>query len=245
MKCLSKPCDYLANSSIKIDKGLYCCKICKQFDGLGHGSLCEKKFLKTNYCKIIEPSDENKTNVLMLVAHPDDEALFGFSDLLNNNNCTVLCLTNLENHIRRTEFFKSMEITNSKGYMLNYPDIKNDKYYYWGIFDTEHFVKSILNVIDFNYKFDIVVSHGEDGESQHHHHIKIHHVAKHIASLMNLPFYDFRSRFDNTFYTDPELNKKYESLIACYTSQPSAINGMKYFFSGKSVFETTRASRVV
>ena len=51
---------------------------------------------------------------LMIVAHPDDETIWGGSHLINGNY-TVLCITNGNNKKRKKEFMKVMEKTHSKG----------------------------------------------------------------------------------------------------------------------------------
>lgn len=58
---------------------------------------------------------------LMIVAHPDDETIWGGSHLINGNY-TVLCITNGNNKKRKKEFMKVMEKTHSKGIILSFPD---------------------------------------------------------------------------------------------------------------------------
>ena len=57
----------------------------------------------------------------MIVAHPDDETIWGGSHLINGNY-TVLCITNGNNKKRKKEFMKVMEKTHSKGIILSFPD---------------------------------------------------------------------------------------------------------------------------
>ena len=47
-------------------------------------------------------------NKLMIVAHPDDELIFGGNILIEDNSWRVICLTNKRDNIRRMEFEKVM-----------------------------------------------------------------------------------------------------------------------------------------
>jgi LmbE family N-acetylglucosaminyl deacetylase len=163
-----------------------------------------------------------KLNILMLVAHPDDDALFGFSDLLQNN-CTVICFSNNANTVRKNEFFECMKLSNLIGYILNYPDGKyapiiNDENC-WIKFDDEHFLKSILGVITINSNFDAIVSHDKNGDYGHPHHKRIHNVATYISNKFKIKFYDFKSRFDKKYFSEKENMEKYENLLNCYKSE--------------------------
>ena len=62
----------------------------------------------------------------MIVAHPDDEMIWGGSHLLEGNYL-VVCLTNGNNSIRKKEFIKVMEKTHNKGLIFNYPDLTSGK----------------------------------------------------------------------------------------------------------------------
>ncbi len=62
-------------------------------------------------------------NKLMIVAHPDDEMLWGGLALLENDYL-VVCITCGSNKYRVKEFKKAMEKTNDSYLMLGYPDKK-------------------------------------------------------------------------------------------------------------------------
>lgn len=67
---------------------------------------------------------------LMIVAHPDDETIWGGSHLINGNY-TVLCITNGNNKKRKKEFMKVLEKTHSKGIILSFPDKTKGKRDNW------------------------------------------------------------------------------------------------------------------
>ena len=67
---------------------------------------------------------------LMIVAHPDDETIWGGSHLINGNY-TVLCITNGNNKKRKKEFMNVMEKTHSKGIILSFPDKTKGKRDNW------------------------------------------------------------------------------------------------------------------
>lgn len=156
----------------------------------------------------------------MLVAHPDDDAIFGFHDLLNNN-CTVICFTHGETPRRREEFFRCMDVVNAKGHMMNFPDNKRSR---WE--DTTNLMvwKTIRPWL--KGKFDAIVSHDSEGEYGHKHHRRIHHIAKFVSSRLGIPFYDFRSRFHESDYGD-----RHDAILNIYATQHGAVLDFKYFFS--------------
>lgn len=110
---------------------------------------------------------------LMIVAHPDDEMLWGGAELLENNYL-VLCITRGYDNVRRSEFEAVMEATGSKGIILSYPDKIYNKRSDWR-FCSDDITKDIRTVI--NYKqWDRVVTHNENGEYGHIHHKNTHRL---------------------------------------------------------------------
>ena len=63
-------------------------------------------------------------NYLFVVAHPDDEILWGGANLFKDDYF-VVCLTNGYNNARARDFRKIMGFTNNSGIILNYPDIQD------------------------------------------------------------------------------------------------------------------------
>ena len=80
----------------------------------------EKEKVENQHLKIDEEKISSIDNV-MIVAHPDDETLWGGEQLLKENYL-VICITNGDNKIRKKEFEKVMEETKDYGIILNYPD---------------------------------------------------------------------------------------------------------------------------
>ena len=108
---------------------------------------------------------------LMIVAHPDDEMLWGGAELLENNYL-VLCITRGYDDVRRSEFEAVMEATGSKGIILSYPDKIYNKRSDWR-FCSKDIIRDIRTVINYK-KWDRVVTHNEAGEYGHQHHKMVH-----------------------------------------------------------------------
>lgn len=77
----------------------------------------EKEKVENQHLKIDEEKISSIDNV-MIVAHPDDETLWGGEQLLKENYL-VICITNGDNKIRKKEFEKVMEETKDYGIILN------------------------------------------------------------------------------------------------------------------------------
>lgn len=117
---------------------------------------------------------------LMIVAHPDDEVIFGGAQLLNQYGWKVICVTNASEPIRSTEFHSVMKRTSCIYEMWDYLDRSNIP------FPQDQLTASIKQALaERTYK--MVVTHSKNGEYGHLHHIQIHET---VASLTT-DFYVF------------------------------------------------------
>lgn len=155
--------------------------------------------------------------VLLLVAHPDDEILFGARDLLENET-TVLCFTNKTTN-RSKEFEQSMKLSDCSGFMLDLPDSMKES---WSYITDAELANKVFNLCDANY--ECIVSHDSFGEYGHVQHKRVHSVATYISKEWAIPFYTFRERYSPV---DP---KKRDEILHVYQSQKSSIELFKNFF---------------
>lgn len=115
---------------------------------------------------------------LMIVAHPDDETLFGGAHLISDNYL-VVCLTNAKISDRAHDFNAAMDISEDKRIMLSYPDTQGykdgkliyDDDYKWNYHQLA--IQADINLL-LNYKkWNTVVTHNPEGEYGHYHHKKV------------------------------------------------------------------------
>lgn len=116
---------------------------------------------------ILDSLDLTVMDKVMIVAHPDDETLWGGSHLIQNEYF-VVCLTHGWNEKRRTAFINTMKTTNDKYLILNYPDIR--KQLPNGSYETDllstcrtALQKDIARILSYK-KWRQVVTHNPTGE---------------------------------------------------------------------------------
>lgn len=124
---------------------------------------------------------------LMIVAHPDDETLWGGGHLIQGNYL-VVCLTNGDDSVRRREFMNVVEVSQDKGLILSYPDLI-DKRKGSGIenrstweYEQLAIRKDIGTLLKYK-KWNIVVTHNPDGEYGHQHH---RYTSRHVTDMYKL-----------------------------------------------------------
>ncbi|MFD0672887.1 PIG-L family deacetylase [Cohnella sp. GCM10027633] len=106
---------------------------------------------------------------LMVVAHPDDESIFGGALLLGDKRWKVICVTNGDNESRRREYAKAMAFVQADYEIWNYEDR------YDGDFDRTRLSRDIERVLN-ERTYEMIVTHGLNGEYGHPQHIALSEV---------------------------------------------------------------------
>ena len=121
---------------------------------------------------------------IMIVAHPDDEILWGGANLFKDR-FFVVCLTNGYNLARANDFREILKFTNNSGIILNYPDLQNDKKIKDDWSEVKNGMIKDLNTI-INYKYwNKIVTYGPEGTTGHPHHKKTSKYVTKIAKDNN------------------------------------------------------------
>jgi len=130
-------------------------------------SLADNGLINNN---TLEHLKVNQYNKLMIVAHPDDEVLWGGAHLYKHKYF-IVCITNGYNIIRANEFKKILNLTKSGGIILNYTDLQDNKVSNW-LGMQKGIIKDLTLII--NYKrWKKIVTHGPEGTTGHFHHRKV------------------------------------------------------------------------
>ena len=109
----------------------------------------------------------DKVDRLMIVAHPDDEMLWGGAHLIDGNYL-VVCVTCGVVKERVNEFKSVMAATGSEYIMLGYPDKTNGQRDSWDDW-REKIAKDIDDIINLK-DWKSITTHNPDGEYGHQHH---------------------------------------------------------------------------
>ena len=141
---------------------------------------------------ILNQSNINAYKNIMIVAHPDDETIWGGANLIRDKYF-IICLTNGYNLIRANDFKKVLKFTKNEGIILNYPDINDSIIDDW--LDVRNGIFKDLSKI-LNYKnWDKIVTYGPEGTTGHYHHKKTCQFVTEIAKIYH--------KYNNLYY----LNK--------------------------------------
>lgn len=111
--------------------------------------------------------DVSKYDKLMIVAHPDDEMLWGGSHLIDENYL-VVCVTCGVDETRVKEIQRVLKETNDGLIILGYPDKTNGERDNWDT-SRDGISKDIESIIALK-DWESVVTHNPFGEYGHNHH---------------------------------------------------------------------------
>ena len=139
----------------------------------------------------------SKYKNLMIVAHPDDETLWGGANLFKDRYF-VVCLTNGFNLKRANDFKELLKFTNNSGIILNYPDLQDNIIDDWSEVRTG-ILKDLSKLLNYQY-WNKIVTHGPDGTTGHIHHKK---TCKYVTNIVKK-----YNEYNNLYYFGKFYTKK-------------------------------------
>ena len=161
---------------------------------------------------------------LMIVAHPDDETLWGGAHLIEDDYL-VVCITCGPNKTRVNEFVKVMHETNDKYIMLGYPDKTNGERDNWDSVrdDITKDLESIVALKDWH----TIITHNPDGEYGHIHHKMTSSLTTNVVSDKSKLFYfghyyskkNLVNNINDMLTIDDNLLSEKKNIIGLYKSQ--------------------------
>ena len=115
----------------------------------------------------IRSTNDSSADKLMIVAHPDDESIWGGGHL-QEGGYLVVTLTNGRNETRKAEFEKAVLASGNTPLVLEYPDKVNGERDDWqAVYDQmQHDVDMLVSY----KKWSLIVTHNPLGEYGHQHH---------------------------------------------------------------------------
>lgn len=187
--------------------------------------------VETLSLETVKALEISKCDKLMIVAHPDDETLWGGAHLLKGGYL-VVCVTNGRNEERRAEYISVVEKSGNVPLILEYPDKVFGKRDEWEeVYDK---ITADVELLVGLKDWDMIVTHNPDGEYGHIHHKmtnkivtdvcdskkpsgKLYYFGKYYRAA-DLP--DVKDKL--TTITPEELKAK-EELMDMYVSQKNTL----------------------
>lgn len=181
----------------------------------------ELKNKQTKEPEVIEIKKEEKKiyNKLMIVAHPDDDTIFGGEHLVDDDY-VVVCVTCGVNPTRLQEFKTVMNYSDDKYIYLKHTDLYRGFISRWS--GEKDDVKDDLEQIINSQNWEMIVTHNPDGEYGHIQHILINEiVTKEVEDKSKL--YYFGKYYTNDYIKEEDNNNetfnKKKPMLEMYKSQ--------------------------
>ena len=144
---------------------------------------------------------------LMIVAHPDDEALFGGAELLKHSDeYKVVVVDEYHSEVRKKELMASMEFIGIKEFE-HWTGYKGGEDYH-----REKLIYELLRVLR-ERNWTKVVTHNRVGEYGHPRHRALHEILNHLRPDILWQFDKGKTRLSN------DLLIKKRDLLKVYKSQ--------------------------
>lgn len=176
-------------------------------------------------------TDNTKAKKLMIVAHPDDDVIWGGGHLMEGDYF-VVCITNGRNKTRKPEFEKMLEKSGNSGYILEYPDKVAGKRDDWT--EVSDKIENDIERIMKCKEWELIVTHNKDGEYGHQHHKYTHSIVTELYEKNDItePLFCFGTYYskeklsghegDMTKMNDKQTEFKNE-LVKVYESQSKTV----------------------
>lgn len=120
-----------------------------------------------------------KKEILVIVAHPDDEVIWLGGTLLKcKENKTIISLCRKKDKDRAPKFEKACKILNARGYIFDLDDMEKG---YFKKISKKSIINRILKITK-GKKYEALYTHGKNGEYGHLRHKEIH---KAVTEMIN------------------------------------------------------------
>ena len=160
--------------------------------------LFSKIYLRKN--GLFRFHDWNSVESLMIVAHPDDETLWGSEELLKNKYL-VICITCGTNKKREKEIEAALKISKDRLIVLDKPDKVRGKRSDW-----KHYKKQIeyeLKYVIKKKKWNTIVTHNPEGEYGHIH----HKITNNIVTKIHNKEKNGKLKYFGKYYSKKRINE--------------------------------------
>lgn len=186
----------------------------------------------------LDALDLSAADKLMIVAHPDDEVIWGGAHLLEGGYL-VVCITNGRNSTRKAEFEKAVTQSGNLPLILDYPDKVNFLRDDWE--SVKDGIMADLQTVIRQKDWSLIVTHNQAGEYGHQHHKMTHALTVDTCSGLHCTdvLYVFGTyykaadlpdvRNSLTPVSDDVLRQK-TALCDIYSSQDSVMEKLRHMF---------------
>tara|TARA_Y100000389_G_C17362220_1_gene464397 strand:+ start:485 stop:1132 length:648 start_codon:yes stop_codon:yes gene_type:complete len=168
-----------------------------------------------------------KFNKLMIIAHPDDELIFGGAELMKNKGYKVVCITNQNDPIRLKEFVGLMKELKVAYEILNHPDnmnYKNVKKPYYDYIENLILQSNVTKI----------TTHNKKGEYGHNFHKAVSNMVTRICKThnnnenkLNSKLYYFHTGNISDKLDEKIIKKKLKLMEKYYPSQFKVLSSLK------------------
>lgn len=159
---------------------------------------------------------------LMIVAHPDDESIFGGCALLSESGWKVICVTNRSHPIRSLEFIRAMNFVGAVYEIWDYPDQYNIGF-------DKLLLKDDIQTILSEREYLKIVTHNLEGEYGHRQHIVLSEL---MHELVKSNLYVFGE--GNQMRNFPLLQRKIK-LLEHYPSQRAILQKLSRYIQYEDI----------
>ena len=168
--------------------------------------------MNNNNKKIKSTKFNKKFNKIMIVAHPDDELIFGGAEIIQNKGYKVVCMTNQDNKKRLKEFTGLMKELKVAYEILDHKDdsrVKN--------IDDEYinYIEKLLK----NKNINKIVTHNKKGEYGHNFHKAVSTIVTDICKNNDLLDKLYYFHTGETKIDEKLIKRKLELMEKHYPSQ--------------------------
>ena len=205
--------------------------------GLWRGISAERQYQVTPLTDAdLSNLDLSHAEHLMIVAHPDDETLWGGGHIADGGYL-IVCITNGQNKTRSAEFQSIMQATGNTGLILSYPDKVAGQRDDWSHVSKQ--IRQDLELVISYKSWKDIVTHNAAGEYGHIQHKMTHQFVteRYDQDALSTPLVEFGKYYragalpdakkDLTPISEDALRQK-EELLKLYDSQTSTVNALSH-----------------